>query len=702
MNHEMKHDIDPEAARQAQPLRRLWQYAMLYKGRIFLAMLMLMIAIATELTGPFIAKRMIDHHIAGIEQPWIQVENGTEASVSYNGASWKRQDRTDQNGQQAHLLQVGKHFYFIDDELEYDGERSISENASGDFVLSIRSRDNNSKVASYEAEQLSKGQLYEFYKPELAGIMNLAWLYLGLMGISALFSYGQRYWLQTSANRVIRHMRNDVFAHINRLPIRFFDNLPAGNVVSRITNDTEAIKELYVNVMANFISGLLYILAILGAMFLLDVRLAMICLLILPILLLWMILYRKYASNLNRVIRSTLSELNGMINESIQGMTIIQAFRREKKQEAEFEVLNQRYFAYRNKLLNLNALTSHNMVGLMRNISFVAVIWYFSGVSLGSVTGGISLGVLYAFVDLLNRMFHPMINIVNQLPNLEQARASAERVFVLIDEPGEDVADEVIPRYQGNVVFDQVWFSYKENEPVLKGISFAVKRGQTIALIGHTGSGKSSILNLLFRFYDADKGTISIDGQDVQSLPRQSLRQHMGIVLQDPFLFSGTIASNVSLDDPSISRQLIEKALRDVGADQLLDHLPQGIDEPVLEKGSTLSAGQRQLISFARALAFDPAILILDEATSNIDTETEALIQKALDVVKQGRTTFVIAHRLSTIKNADQILVLDRGCIVERGTHDELMEADGQYRHMYELQQQSHQTPMEHAARMAH
>jgi ATP-binding cassette subfamily B protein len=284
-------------------------------------------------------------------------------------------------------------------------------------------------------------------------------------------------------------------------------------------------------------------------------------------------------------------------------------------------------------------------------------------------------------------MFQPVVNIVNQLPNLEQALVSAERVFVLLDEKGEDVADEAMPRYRGDVKFDNVCFSYKEGEPVLKGIDFEAKQGQTVALVGHTGSGKSSILNLLFRFYDVDSGRITIDGEDINTLPRQTLRRHMGIVLQDPFLFTGTIASNVSLDDSSISRATVEKALKDVGGERMLAGLANGIDEPVIEKGSTLSAGQRQLISFARALAYDPAILILDEATSNIDTETEAVIQEALDVVKQGRTTFVIAHRLSTIRSADQILVLDRGVVAERGSHDELMALGGKYYQMYQLQQ---------------
>ncbi len=428
-------------------------------------------------------------------------------------------------------------------------------------------------------------------------------------------------------------------------------------------------------------------LGIFGALFLLNVKLAAICLFIVPVLVLWIYLYGKISSRYNRTIRATVSEINGTINESIQGMPIIKAFRQEKKIEQEFEAHNKKLFDYNNKLLNLNSLTEHNLVGVIRNAALVALIWYFGGISLTGPSDAITLGVLYAFVDYVNRLFNPIVSIVNQLPNLETALVSAERVFVLLDEEGEDVSDRTMNRYKGNVQFDNVTFAYREGEDVLKGISFEARQGQTVALVGHTGSGKSSILNLLFRFYDVSKGKITIDGEDIRNLPRQMMRRHMGIVLQDPFLFTGTIASNVSLNDPSVSRERVEQALADVGADRLLRNLPKGIDEPVIEKGSTLSAGQRQLISFARAIAFDPAILILDEATSNIDTETEALIQHALEVVKKGRTTFVIAHRLSTIKSADLILVLDKGQIAEQGNHDELMRLKGKYYQMYQIQQ---------------
>ncbi len=660
--------------------KRLVKYALGFKKNILIALLLLTVAVTAELSGPFIAKRMIDVHILGIEYPWYESDQGEDA-VQYDGGWYKRSDHFENNeakGEEARILQIGRDYYFIDEPIAFDGERSINEN-----TLTI---EKDGRQQSYGASEISNEELLAFYQPQIEPMIWLIALYFGLLVFASFFEYGQGLLLQTSANRIIQKMRTDVYAQIQRLHINYFDNLPAGKVVARITNDTEAIRELYVTVLATFFTSIFYMTGIFVALFLLDVKLAFITLTIVPLLVVWIIVYRKYASKFNKVIRARVSDINAMINESIQGMSIIRAFKRQQITEQEFEELNDSHFTYQNKLLHLNSLMSHNLVNILRNISFVALIWYFGGASLTS-GAVISLGVLYAFVDYLNRLFQPVTNMVNQLANLEQALVAADRVFELLDEEGEDVADGMFPRYEGNVSFDHVSFAYKEDEYVLKNLSFEAKKGQTIALVGHTGSGKSSIMNLLFRFYDNQKGTISIDGKNIQDIKKQELRQHMAIVLQDPFLFTGTIASNVSLDDPSITREKVEKALNDVGADQLLRSLPNGYDEPVIEKGSTLSSGQRQLISFARALAFDPAVLILDEATSNVDTETEMIIQNALDILKKGRTTFIIAHRLSTIREADQILVLHQGEIVERGDHDQLMQKKGRYFQMYQLQQ---------------
>lgn len=671
--------------------KRLFQYAMLYKKTILIALALLVLAVCAELTGPLIAKRMIDQNILGIEKRWHQVEGDQPYAVQYQGNWYKREDRfsteeSGQKGQEARVLQVGRSYYFLTGVLvNENGARAVTDNE-----LTV-TNGTTGEMEKHAVAKLTSKELYSFYEPEVPGLLVLAAIYFGLLLVVAVLTYGQRLMLQTSANRIVRKMRNDVYAHTQRLPVNYYDNLAAGQVVSRITNDTEAIRELYVGVLANFFTGTIYMVAIFGALFLLDPRLALITLPLVPILIVWIIIYRKFAAKYNRIIRAKLSEINAMINESIQGMTIIQAFRRQKETSKEFAEMNDHYFKYQNKLLSLNSLTSHNLVNVVRNVLFLIVIWMFWGGTLGTL---VTVGVLFAYIDYMNRMFSPIVGIVNQLSNLETARVSAERVFKLMDEEGIDVAKGKLERYKGNVSFENVSFAYKKNEYVLKNINFHAKQGETVALVGHTGSGKSSILNLLFRFYDIKdgEGRIVIDGRDVREIPKQMLRQHMGIVLQDPFLFTGTIASNVSLDDPSISREKVIQALKDVGAYEMFSQLPGGIDAEVIEKGSTLSAGQRQLISFARALAFDPAILILDEATASIDTETEAVIQEALNVLKKGRTTFVIAHRLSTIRQADQILVLDRGVIVERGNHDELMDHGGKYYAMYQLQQGSVQT----------
>ncbi|MCR8845930.1 ABC transporter ATP-binding protein/permease [Paenibacillus sp. SC116] len=671
-----------QSAKPKQVGKRLWQYAMHYKGTFIISLIMLTLAVAAELSGPFIAKTIIDRHILGIEHPYYKTTTPSNDNVTYNGSTYKRSDRFEPGetkGDALHILQVGYSFVLVNEEVPNPkGERALN-----DGILKITTKNG---VWEGAATSLSLQQMLVFYEPEIRGILYWMAIYGLLLFLSIFMSFGKILGLQTAANKVIRKLRGDVYVHVQRLPIPYFDNLPAGKVVSRITNDTEAVKDLFVAVLSNFTSGIIMITGIYVALFILDAKLALISLLLVPMIILWIVLYRKFATGYNIVIRSRLSEINAIINESIQGMPVIRAFRREKHTMDEFENLNNDYMKHQNKMLNLNALTSHNLVNVLRNIAFIAVLWFFGGAALNE-SGVITLGVLYAFTDLLGRMFHPLTGMVNQLANLDQSIVSAGRVFELMDEPVEPHSDGSMPRYKGHVVFDQVSFAYKNDEYVLKNLNFEAKPGQTVALVGHTGSGKSSIMNLLFRFYDPQKGQIRIDDQVITDVPKQWLRQHMGIVLQDPYLFTGTIASNVSLNDPSISREQVEACLQAVGADRVLKQLPKGIDEPVIEKGSTLSAGQRQLISFARALAYEPAILILDEATANIDTETESIIQDALEVLKRGRTTFIIAHRLSTIRSADLILVLHRGEIVEQGTHDELIALGGRYFRMYQLQQ---------------
>jgi ATP-binding cassette, subfamily B, multidrug efflux pump len=519
---------------------------------------------------------------------------------------------------------------------------------------------------------------------EIGPVLGLLAFYMGLLLIASVGNFTQSYILQSTALRIIKNMRMDLMRHIQRIPLRYFDNTPIGQVVSRIANDTEAIRDLFMSFMATFVVSFIQLTGIFIALFLLDAQLALYTLLLPPVFVLIMVIHLKYSKKYITIMRARLSDMNAMINESIVVMPIIQAFRREKVQLAEFEALSEDRYVNQVKQFRVFSLSSRNIVGTIGSLVTASVIWYFGRESLNTA---IEFGVFYAFIDYLGRIFNPIIGIFDQLTNAQRAFVSADKVFAIMDMEGAEI-DEVknVTRPQGIVKFEDVTFAYNEGENVLKGINFEARRGETVALVGHTGSGKSSIINLLLGFYEPGQGKITIDGQDISGMSKQALRKHMGIVLQDPYLFAGDIKFNVSLYNQDITLDRVKSALKDVGAAPFIEQLPNGYDEQVVERGSTLSSGQRQLISFARALAFDPSILILDEATSSIDSETEGLIQQALKVVSEGRTTLVIAHRLSTIRDADQILVLHRGQIVERGNHDALMALEGRYFKMYQLQ----------------
>lgn len=516
-------------------------------------------------------------------------------------------------------------------------------------------------------------------------ILQLLGLYFLIAVVYAIMSYYQTIVFQTAGSNVIKHLRTNLFEHIQKLPIKYFDNLPAGKVVARITNDTQTILELFTVMLPTYIAGFANILGIIIVIFYFNTKVGLLALIVVPLLFFWLMLYRKISDKYNHIVRERNSDMNAMLNESINGMTIIQAFNQEAKIQQEYDELNKEYLKNYERIIKLDSLTSHNLMGIIRSAVFLVMIYIF-GQSFLSNEATLTAGMMYILVDYLTRLFNPMFNIVNQLSVLEQARVSSNRVFEMMDETPEIIEQDELLITRGEVKFQDVSFGYKKDELVLKDINIQAAPGETIGLVGHTGSGKSSIMNLLFRFYDPTEGQILIDGVDTKSVTKASMRSRMGIVLQDPYLYTGTILSNITLGDNRISRQTAEHALMRVGGHRVLQSLEQGIDTEVVERGATLSSGQRQLISFARALAFDPKILILDEATASIDSETEAMIQQAMDVLKSGRTTFVIAHRLSTIKNADQILVLDKGEIIEHGTHDELIALQGQYAKMYALQ----------------
>lgn len=658
--------------------KRLFQYALYFKKTIIIGLVCLMFAVAFELSGPFIAKRLIDQHIVGVENHYVITDS--QDGVDLEGKHYVRVDRAKGKNPtpDVTLFQDGLTFYLLEGKVPL---QSTIKDVNGSTVT-LAYQEESIEVAG---EKLSATEVFAFFKGEMKPVIWLLVLYMALILLASIFVYYKTYLLQYASNRIIQKMRKDVFHHIQRLPIQYFVDQPAGKIVARVTNDTEAIRELYVKVLEVFASGIIYIFGIYVALFLLDVQLALISLVLVPILYIWMKVYKKIGGHYNRIIRETNSNINANINESIQGMTVIQAYDQTERMRQEFEVLNEKQCTYQTKMNTFNAMSSFNLVDLLRNIAFVAFILYFGTHALDGVTIA-SAGLLYALVDLLTRLFEPVNQIVSQLEQLEQARASGSRVFHLLDEKTEDMNDRRISRYHGEVQFENVSFAYKKEEYVLKKISFNIKPGETAAFVGHTGSGKSTIMNLLFRFYDPTNGRILIDGEDTTTYAKQQVRQHIGIVLQDPFIFTGTVLSNITMNDPSISKETAIEALKAVGADRFIEKLPRKYEEPVKEKGNEFSTGQRQLLSFARALAFDPAILILDEATANIDTETEGLIQEALEVLKEGRTTLIIAHRLSTIQQADQIFVLKHGQIVETGNHQSLLEAEGEYFKMYEMQ----------------
>ncbi|WP_404462622.1 ABC transporter ATP-binding protein [Sutcliffiella horikoshii] len=522
---------------------------------------------------------------------------------------------------------------------------------------------------------------------ETGPIVTLASLYIGILIAKVIITYFQLLKFQEISLKIIQELRIDIFAKVQKLGLKFFDKTPGGSIVSRVTNDTEAIKDMFVSVISTFVQNGVFLIGIFIAMFLLNVQLAIFCLLIIPIILAIMATYRHFSSRFYADMRERLSQLNAKLNESLQGMSIIQVFRQEKRLRKEFAEINEAHYQAGVKNIKLDGLLLRPAIDFVYVLSLILVLSYFGISSIGNV---IEIGVLYAFVNYLGRFFEPVNQMMMRLSMYQQAIVSASRVFHLLDEkelaPTAEQSLSSPSITSGEIEFKNVTFSYDGKRDVLKDISFTAKPGETVALVGHTGSGKSSIINLLMRFYQIEKGEILIDGFPLKYFEDQELRENMGLVLQDPFLFYGTINHNIRLHDPSISDQEIKAAAEFVQADSFIKKLPDQYEQLVVERGATFSSGQRQLVAFARTIATKPKILVLDEATANIDTETEEAIQTALEKMRKGRTTIAIAHRLSTIQDADQILVLHQGEIVERGTHQELLNVEGLYYKMYLLQ----------------
>lgn len=517
------------------------------------------------------------------------------------------------------------------------------------------------------------------------GLLLISLMLFGSLILQAFIQYFLTYYTQYLGQKTILDLRTQIFTHTQKLALRFFDKTPIGRIVTRVTNDIESLNDLFSSGIVMVFSDVFIVIWILVFMFFMDIKLSLVTLSVLPVLVYVTFLFRRKVRSSYRNVRLHLARLNSYMQEHITGMNVVQIFHKEKDEMDKFLDINKEY-REANIKSNLYYSIFYPSVELLSSTATALIIWYGGG---EIVRSSLSLGVLVAFVQYTEMFFRPIRDLSEKYNILQTAMASSERIFKLLDnktfvqnpEQPQELKD-----VKGGIEFRNVWFAYNKDEYILRDISFKINPGETVAIVGHTGAGKTSLINILTRFYDIQKGNIFVDGIDIKTLDKKELRKYISIVLQDVYLFSGTIRSNISMNNDEIQDEKIQEAAKLVGADRFIDQLPNKYDEIVKERGSTLSVGQKQLISFARALAFDPHILILDEATSSVDTETEIIIQKAIEKLLVGRTAIVIAHRLSTIQSADKIIVMHKGEIRETGNHQQLLAKKGIYYKLYQLQ----------------
>ena len=510
-------------------------------------------------------------------------------------------------------------------------------------------------------------------------------IYFGLFILRVVFTFLGEFYFARVAHRIVRDLRNDSFKNLQKLGMSYFDKTPVGSVVSRLTNDTQAVADMFGTIFSSFLNTILMFVVTLSAMITLSWQLTIYMILFIPVMVGSVYMYQKLSSKLVEISRAKISEMNTKLSESIEGMKIIQAFNQEQRLIDEFGEVNNEHLRYYTKSLKVDSLLLRPAMALFKVLAYGVIVTYF-GLSFESA--GFTAGIIYAFIQYTNQLFNPLIELMQNFSILQTSIISAGRVFTLIDneeyEPEQKESANKISC--GDVEFKNVSFSYDGKRDVLKNISFSVKNGESIAFVGATGSGKSSIMNLFLRFYDYDRGEILIDGVDIKDYSSKELRNSVGLVLQDPFLYHGTVESNIKMYNEELTREDVIEAAKFVDAHNFIDKLEGKYDSIVTERGSTFSSGERQLLTFARTIASKPKILILDEATANIDSETEELIQNSLEKMRKGRTTIAIAHRLSTIQDSNCIYVLDKGEIIESGTHEELIALKGNYYKMYQLQ----------------
>lgn len=656
-------------------MKRLLSYLKPHKWVMTLATVLVLFIIAVELYRPIIIGNAIDQYINGYYHPYVEADVSASDAVNWNGLVLSR-DQAVSKADSASFYQIflwKDHYY-------------MAENLTRAECTALQNAD-TSVLKNYVregAQKLTSNDLKVLRQNDFKGILKAGILFLLLLFSGFFLNLADTWLLQKMGQQIVYKLREETFTHIHSLSLSFFNTTPVGKLVTRVSNDTEAVNELFSTILVKLFKNVVKIIGYAVVMLSINVKMAGISFLLLPLVAILTFVFRHLSRKAYQITRNKITELNTFLSEHISGMKLIQIFAREKENYSEFEGKSMELYRANFREIMTFAIFRPSIY----LVSVIAMILVIRTGSLSVLNGSLSLGTLFVFITYISSFFEPIQELSEQLGTLQSSIASAEKIFSVLDVKPEIVspADPAPVNILGEIEFRHVWFAYEEENYILKDVSFVIHPGEKAAFVGATGAGKSTILNLIGRYFDIQKGQILIDGIDIHEIDLDVLRGAIGQVQQDVFIFTGDIKSNISLNNEAISPDDVRRAAEIVNADPFIQKLPHGYDEPVTERGSTLSAGQRQLLSFARTLAYDPKILVLDEATANIDTETETLITQALARLMDGRTTIMVAHRLSTIQHADKIIVMHHGEIKESGTHQELLAKDGLYKKLYELQ----------------
>lgn len=656
-------------------MKRLLSYLKPHKCVMTLATVLVLFIIAVELYRPIIIGNAIDQYINGYYHPYVEADVSASDAVNWNGLVLSR-DQAVSKADSASFYQIflwKDHYY-------------MAENLTRSECTALQNAD-TSVLKNYVregAQKLTSNDLKVLRQNDFKGILKAGILFLLLLFSGFFLNLADTWLLQKMGQQIVYKLREETFTHIHSLSLSFFNTTPVGKLVTRVSNDTEAVNELFSTILVKLFKNVVKIIGYAVVMLSINVKMAGISFLLLPLVAILTFIFRHLSRKAYQITRNKITELNTFLSEHISGMKLIQIFAREKEKYSEFEGKSMELYRANFREIMTFAIFRPSIY----LVSVIAMILVIRTGSLSVLNGSLSLGTLFVFITYISSFFEPIQELSEQLGTLQSSIASAEKIFSVLDVKPEIIspADPAPVNILGEIEFRHVWFAYEEENYILKDVSFVIHPGEKAAFVGATGAGKSTILNLIGRYFDIQKGQILIDGIDIHEIDLDVLRGAIGQVQQDVFIFTGDIKSNISLNNEAISPDDVRRAAEIVNADPFIQKLPHGYDEPVTERGSTLSAGQRQLLSFARTLAYDPKILVLDEATANIDTETETLITQALARLMDGRTTIMVAHRLSTIQHADKIIVMHHGEIKESGTHQELLAKDGLYKKLYELQ----------------